>query len=257
MEKSPLPPDTGFDFVGLKNLRNDIYPAIDVLKSTSLQQPEKVVLITGAGRGLGRSMAIQYAHAKVSAIIICARTASELDEVEDRVKEANNDVTVLKEVLNVTDGAAVKALAKKVSDNFGRLDVLINNAGLSHAWNLVGETDPEDYWQVLEVNLRGPLLLTHAFLPLLVDTAKTNSTHVNIVNVTSIGAVAIMPGSSSYGISKLALQRLSEYVGVEYGAKGVNVVGIHPGGVETKLASGVEQIKSCKLLRQCFVKTTY
>lgn len=247
LENSPFPPESGFDFVGLNNLHNDIYPAIDASKTSGLQQPGKVVLITGAGRGIGRSMAIQYAHAKVSTIIICARTASELDEVSDHVKEANSAVTVQKEVLNVTDGAAVKKLAKRVSEELGRLDILINNAGLSRPWEPVGETDPEDYWQVLEVNLHGPLLLTHAFLPVLVKTAETNSTHVNIINVTSIGAVTVSPGGSSYSLAKLALQKLSEFVGVEYGAKGVNVVGIHPGGVVTKLANEIKEIKDCEL----------
>jgi len=176
-------------------------------------------------------------------IIICARTASELDEVEARIKETNAKVTVKKETLNVTDGAAVKALAQSVEQSFGRLDILINNAGLSRPWEPVGETDPEDYWQVLEVNLHGPLLLTHAFLPLLVKTAETQKTHVNVMNVTSIGAVMVSPGGSSYGIAKLALQRLSEFIGAEYGDKGVNIVGLHPGGVVTKLANVIEEIK--------------
>ncbi|KAF1927125.1 putative oxidoreductase ucpA [Didymella exigua CBS 183.55] len=224
LEKSPIPQDSGFDFVGLKNLRNDIYPAIDVSKSSGLQQPGKVVLITGAGRGIGRSMAIQYSYAKVSAIVICARTRSELDEVADRVKETSSAVT-------------------KVSDKFGRLDILINNAGLSRPREPVGETDPEDYWQVLEVNLHGSLLLTHAFLPLLLKTAERQSSHVNIINVTSIGAVTVSPGGSSYSLAKLALQKLSEFVGLEYSAKGVNVFGIHPGGVVTKLANEIKEIK--------------
>ena len=247
LEKSPFPPDAGFDFVGLNNLHNDIYPAIDVSKSSNLQQPGKVVLITGAGRGIGRSMAIQYARAKVSTIIICARTSAELDDVREQIAEvSNSSVTVVKETLNVTDGSAVKKLATKVSNDFGRLDILINNAGLSRPWEPVGDTDPEDYWQVLEVNLHGPLLLTHAFLPLLVKTAETEKTHVNIINVTSIGAVMVTPGSSSYSIAKVALQRLSEFVGVEYGQKGINVVGIHPGAVVTKLANEVKEIKDCE-----------
>jgi NAD(P)-dependent dehydrogenase (short-subunit alcohol dehydrogenase family) len=239
---------SGFDFPGTDNLRNDIYPAIDVSKTDSLQQPGKVVLITGAGRGIGRSMATQYASANVATIIICARTASELDEVEARIKETNSKVTVKKETLNVTDGAAVKALAQSVEQSFGRLDILINNAGLSRPWEPVGETDPEDYWHVLEVNLHGPLLLTHAFLPLLVKTAEAQKTHVNVMNVTSIGAVMVSPGGSSYGIAKLALQRLSEFIGAEYGDKGVNIVGLHPGGVVTKLANVIKEIKDCELL---------
>lgn len=248
LEKSPFPPDAGFDFVGLNNLHNDIYPAIDVSKTFDLQQPGKVVLITGAGRGIGRSMAIQYAYAKVSTIIICARTSSELDEVAARISDANSSVTVVKETLNVTDSSAVKTLAQKVRSSLGRLDILINNAGLSRPWEPVADTDPDNYWQVLEVNLHGPLLLTHAFLPLLVQTAETKASHVNVINVTSIGAVTVSPGGSSYAIAKMGLQRLSEFVGAEYGKKGVNVVGIHPGGVVTRLANEIKEIKDCECL---------
>jgi NAD(P)-dependent dehydrogenase (short-subunit alcohol dehydrogenase family) len=247
LHESPFPADSGFDFVGLNNLHNDIYPAIDVSKTASLQQPGKVVLITGAGRGIGRSMAIQYAFANVSTIVLSARTASELDEVEARVKEANSNVTVRKEVLSVTDAAAVKSLAHRIEHDFSRLDILINNAGLCRPWEPVGETDPEDYWQVLEVNLHGPLLVTHAFLPLLVKSAEEHGAHVNVINLTSIGAVTISPGGSSYSIAKMALQKLSEFIGLEYGDKGINVVGIHPGGVLTKLAQEIKEIRDCKM----------
>lgn len=246
LEKSPFPSDSGFDFVGLNNLHDDIYPAIDPSKSTTLHQPGKVVLITGAGRGIGRSMAIQYAHAKVSTIILCARTASELDEVEAAVKQVNSDVKVRKETISVTDRAAVQDLAQRVQQEVGRLDVLINNAGLSRPWEPIGNTDPDDYWQVLEVNLKGPLLLVHAFLPLLTSTASKHSTHVNVINVTSIGAVTVKPGGSSYALAKLALQRMSEFIGLEYADKGVDVVGLHPGAIPTKLANVIDEIKPCK-----------
>ncbi|KAH7063849.1 putative oxidoreductase ucpA [Paraphoma chrysanthemicola] len=239
-----LPPDAGIGFVGYDNLRANIYPAIDVSKTSALQQPGKVVLITGAGRGIGRSMAIQYALANVSTIIISARTASELDEVQARLQEVNPRVQVWKEVFSVLDHGAVKDLAKRVTEELGRLDILINNAGMSRDWTPTHEIDPEDYWNVMELNVRGPILLTHAFLPLLLKTAETNSVHVNLINVTSIGAITVSPGGGPYGISKLALQRQCEFLGIEYGAKGLNVVGIHPGVVETKLAKEVKALAS-------------
>lgn len=245
-QNSPFPSDSGFDFVGLSNLHNDIYPAISATHNPKLQQPSKIVLITGAGRGIGRAIALQYAHASADTLILCARTASELDEVETAISEIKASVRVRKEVLNVTDSAAVSSLAKTVTAEYGRLDVLINNAGVSRAWEPLHHTDPNDYWSVLEVNVKGPLLLLHAFLPLLVDTAEKQKTHVNVVNVSSIGAVSVAPGGSSYGIAKLALLRMSEFVALEYGGKGVDVVGLHPGGVVTKLAETIKEIKDCE-----------
>lgn len=245
LENSPFPPDSGFDFVGLKNLHNDIYPTIDPSQSRTLHQPGKVVLITGAGRGIGRAIAIRYAQAGVRTVILCARTSSELDEVETAIQQTNADVGVKKVTLNVTDSAAVAKLAKEVEQQHGRLDVLVNNAGMSTSWEPLADTDPEAYWKVLEVNLKGPLLLFHAFAPLLVRTVEAQGGHVNVVNVTSIGAVTVAPGSSSYAIAKLALQRMSEFVGLEYGDKGINVVGLHPGGVATKLAGHVKEIQDC------------
>ncbi|UPX16627.1 uncharacterized protein EKO05_0007017 [Ascochyta rabiei] len=239
----PLPPDSGYDFVGMANLHNDIYPAIDATSNPTLKQSGKVVLITGAGRGIGRAIALQYAHASASTIILCARTSSELDEVSSAIQKTNSSVRVRKEVLSVTDGPAIKKLAASVCDQEGRLDVLVNNAGMSCSWAPLADTDLEAYWTVLEVNLKGPLLLLHAFLPLLAATAAAQAAHVNVVNVTSVGAVIVSPGGSAYGVSKLALQRMSEFVAAEYGGRGVNVVGLHPGSVETKLSSGVEEIK--------------
>ncbi|XPS75580.1 hypothetical protein M3J09_007655 [Ascochyta lentis] len=153
-QTSPLPPDTGFDFVGMANLHHDIYPAIDATSNAALQQPGKVVLITGAGRGLGRAMALQYAHASAGTIILCARTSSELDEVASSIQKINSSVRVRKQVLSVTDGPAIKQLAASVRDEEGRLDVLVNNAGMTNPWAPLADADLDAYWAVLEVNLR-------------------------------------------------------------------------------------------------------
>ncbi|KAF2474884.1 NAD(P)-binding protein, partial [Lindgomyces ingoldianus] len=114
MADAPLPPHTGYAFPGLSNIHASIYPAIDTSTNPSLSQPGKVVLITGAGRGIGRSIALQYATASVSCLILCARTNSELDEVESRAKEINPSVRVMKFQLDVTSESAVKACFEAV-----------------------------------------------------------------------------------------------------------------------------------------------
>lgn len=241
-----MDPTSGFAFVGMENLHNDIYPLIDASKNKDLNQSGKVVLITGAGRGIGRAIALQYAHAQVASIILCARTSSQLDEVESAIKKINTSVKVTKVTLDVTDESAVKACAEAVKQNEGRLDVLINNAGATEPWRPLAKSKPSDWWNTLEVNLKGPYLLLNAFLSLLVETAKANNTVVDVVNMASIGAHVNSPGASGYGISKLALCRLTEFAVLESESELVNVVSMHPGGVLTALSKDVEQIKDCK-----------
>jgi NAD(P)-dependent dehydrogenase (short-subunit alcohol dehydrogenase family) len=99
----------------------DIYPAIDPTK-TDLSQPGKTVLITGGGRGIGRSTALRYAEAGVASIILCARTKSELGEVEQSIHNINSSIKVFKHQLDVTNDAQVAQIAGSIE----KLDVLIN-----------------------------------------------------------------------------------------------------------------------------------
>lgn len=237
------PPYTGFAFPGLDNLHNDIYPAINPAFTPTLHQPGKVILITGAGRGIGRAIALQFAHAKVLSINLVARTQAELDEVEKAILEIDDGIKVHKYTLNVTDNAAVAQLAREIRGEEGRLDVLVNNAGATADWVPMHEADPQEWWTAMEVNLKGPYLFIQAFLPLLVATHETHGTSTHIINMTSIGAHQVFPTASSYMVSKLALLRLSEFVHAGYAEKGVICVGVHPGGVATRMSEEQEVLK--------------
>ncbi|KAJ4344201.1 hypothetical protein N0V95_006241 [Ascochyta clinopodiicola] len=200
-------PETGYGFVGFDNLRNDIYPAISAKDTPALQQPDKVILITGAGRGIGRAMALQYAHAGVASIILCARTTSQLDEVESSIKAISASIRVSKHSIDVTSDSAVAKLAEEVQSKETRLDVLINNAGHSAPWIPLHESDPKEWWRTMEVNVKGPYLFAHAFLPLLLKTAEKTG-NVDVINVSSIGALAITPVASAYAINLIDTEDL-------------------------------------------------
>jgi NAD(P)-dependent dehydrogenase (short-subunit alcohol dehydrogenase family) len=241
--------ETGYAFVGHENLHNDIYPAIAAQQTSSLHQPGKVVLITGAGRGIGRAIAIQYAYANVASIILCARTASQLDEVASAIKTINSDIRVNKYPIDVTSETAVAALAEDIAKKEDRLDILVNNAGYSARWTPIHLSEPSDWWRSFEVNLKGPYLFARAFLPLLLKTAEKTG-HVDVVNVASIGAHQVNAVASNYTMSKLAVCRLTENIDVGYKDKGVIAVSVNPGGVETELASQeIDILKPCKLSR--------
>lgn len=242
----PLPPPhIGLDFTN--TIHKDINPSIDPTKS-DLSQPSKVVLITGAGRGIGRSIALRYAESGVASIILGARTSSELDEVEIAIKKINTTVKVHKLHLDITNESSVLAAAETIRKEEGRLDILVNNAGTSDPWLPIGEGVTSNYWQTWVVNIKGTYLMLNAFLPFMVETAAVQGT-VDIINLCSIGAHLVLKGASAYQASKLALLRLSEFVEVEYGDKAVNCFAVNPGGVLTELSKSIgEELRPCKSL---------
>lgn len=251
------PPETGYSFPGLENLHNDIYPAISAAQTPSLKQPGKVVLITGAGRGIGRSIALQYAYASVSTIILCSRTASQLDSVEAEIKKINESVNVKKLNIDVADEEAVRLSAETVKRDLGRLDILINNAGVNPPWAPLADTKPSDWWRTVEINLKGPYLFTQKFLPLMIETAEKNKTVVHLLNMSSIGATFALPTSSAYNLSKASLVRLTDFTHAEYGNKGVVAVSVHPGGVETELSKNEDLIKPCEYYSTDYYPTLF
>ncbi|KAL3421386.1 short chain dehydrogenase reductase [Phlyctema vagabunda] len=231
-----IPANSGYNFTN--QLHNDIYAAINPTKS-ELSQPSKVVLITGAGRGIGRSIALRYAESGVACLILCARTMSQLEATEKDIEAINPDVRVRVFAIDVTDEQNVVSLAQTVREEEGRLDILVNNAGNSPPWAPIAETRVESYWQTFELNLKGIYLMLKSLLPLLAETVKKENIAVDVVNLTSIGANVLLPGASAYGVSKLAVSRLTEFVKLEYGEQGVNCFAVHPGGVPTELSNGI------------------
>lgn len=163
------------------------------------------------------------------------------------IKKINTDIRVHKFTLDISDESKVLAVAEAVKKEEGRLDILVNNAGTGDPWQPITDGIADDYWRTVTVNLKGPYLLMKSFLPLMVETAKTTGTIVDVVNISSIGATAVTPGALSYQVSKLAVTRLTEFVQVEYGAQGVNCVAVHPGGVLTDLSKGIPpQFQACE-----------
>jgi NAD(P)-dependent dehydrogenase (short-subunit alcohol dehydrogenase family) len=156
------PPYTGYNFVD--TLCHDIYPAINPTKS-ELSQPSKVVLITGPGRGIGRSIALRYLESSVECIIICPRKASELEDVEQAIKKIDLHFRVHRFTLDITGEAKVFAVAEAVKKEEGRLDILVNNTGTVDPWKLIIDGVADEYWRTVTVNLKGPYLLMNLFCP--------------------------------------------------------------------------------------------
>lgn len=212
-------------------IHHDTYPTITAAKCK--QHFKRAVLVTGASRGIGRATAIAFAEAGASAIAIGARTS--LDNIEKAILEAaaksgHLAPQILKLALDISDEQSVANALSQTEQSFGRLDILINNAGRLEQWFPLADTDPKSWWSTWEVNVKGTYLMTRAFLPLLLKGGEKT-----IINVNSVGAHLTRPGASAYQTGKLAICRLTEFTTAEYSDQGVVVFALHPGAVDTEL----------------------
>lgn len=139
----------------------DIYPSIDPT-STSLSQPEKVVLITGGGKGIGHSIALCYAKANVACIILLSRTVSNLESVAAEIKTLNSKIRVRNFAIDATSEDEIQEVKEEVIKQEGRLDILVNNAGYTHPWVPISKASASEYWRTLELTSN---LLSCSFMP--------------------------------------------------------------------------------------------
>lgn len=193
------------------------------------------VIVTGGSKGLGRAMVLSFAKAGASYIAAGARSdMSQLgrDVVAAAVSAKRPIPKFLPVSLDVTDEKCVDAAANVVKREFGRCDILINNAGILGGLKPVAESDPAEWWQIFEVNLRGAYLTSRAFTPLLLHSEKGQKT---VINVSSVGAHLVNPAASAYQTSKLALLRLSQFIDRDYASQGLLSICIHPGNSPTDI----------------------
>lgn len=134
--------------------------------------------------------------------------------------------------LDVTDPAAVAALPDRVLQHFASIDGLINNAGIIQPFVKIAELSLNDANRVVAVNFTGPLMLIKAFLPILISRPEAH-----IVNVSSMGAYAPVPGQSVYGASKAAIAQLSDGLRSELQRNQIGVTTVYPGAINTNIAA--------------------
>ncbi|KAI1119733.1 hypothetical protein F5Y10DRAFT_259716 [Nemania abortiva] len=238
----PVPPNWGAEFV--KTARFDTYPYIDSAKRANCVG--KTVLITGGNKGIGRGIALSYARAGASKIVVTSRAEVEAetvrglkDEITGAAASAGHPAPeYMLLAMDVTDSASVEQAAAEVKERCGGLDILVCNAGFLAHYDKILDGDEKDWWKSFDVNLRGGYLVAKAFMPLLLSTKGGDKT---IISMSSTGAMHFHQGGSSYQISKFALLRLMEFLMAEYADQGLLAYSVHPGGVSTDLASRLPQ----------------
>ncbi len=185
----------------------------------------KVVMITGAGQGLGRALALACAQEGAN-LVVNSRNADSLDPVAQEVEGAG--VEVLAMPGDVSRSTHVEMLVSAAVERFGRIDVLVNNAGLLGP-RVPIEEYPEDEWRkVLEANLTGPFLLTKAVIPHMSEGGS-------IVNVTSGVSIEGRPRWGAYSVSKFGMEGLTQILAAELEERGTRVNSVDPGGMRTEM----------------------
>lgn len=185
---------------------------------------DKVAVITGAGRGIGRAIAQAYAQ-EGAHLVLAARDVVALEETRALVAEHKRDVLVLE--LDLREEESIRAMAEQVLIHFGHVDILVNNSGIAGPTAPLWEVDTHEWRETLDVNLTGPYLCCHALLPSMI--ARKNG---NVLMIGSITGKRPLPGRTPYAAAKLGLVGLMRTLAWELGPHNIRVNLISPGPVE-------------------------
>lgn len=192
---------------------------------------QKVIVITGAGSGIGRELAIQLA-AKGAVLALNDLKEDALAETWELLPEKAQG---LMKAFDVGDRNAVENFAAAVRKALGRVDMVVNNAGFTLAINPIIHSQVEDYERVLRVNLWGVIYGSLAFLPHLREHGEGC-----LVNISSVFGLMGFPGQAPYNVSKFGVRGFTETLRVEMRGTGLQVVCVHPGGIKTNIARNAE-----------------
>ncbi|KAI0299364.1 NAD-P-binding protein [Multifurca ochricompacta] len=223
---------------------HDVYSTIDPqIHFSEGTYRDKVVLITGASRGIGAETARYYARAG-AVIALVARDPTLLDSVKAEILQDVPEARVLAFAADVKDTSRVKEVVETTIQTFGRLDILIANAGAVRPFHKpFASLDPEGWWNTVEVNLRGVYNFVHFAIP------HIQEANGYVVAVSSAAAQIRGIGASDYCLSKHALGRFIEFIPLEY--PGVRAFSLHPGACDTTLGhdarSGIPMVDSLAL----------
>ncbi|PSK95532.1 short-subunit dehydrogenase, partial [Haloactinopolyspora alba] len=195
-------------------------------------RPGHTALITGASRGIGRALALGLADRGIN-VGLLARDGDRLAAVADECRR--RDVVAVAATADVTDGAEVAEAVAAVAGGLDRIDLLVNNAGaIEPVERPFLDTDVEDSWRVVEVNVRGPMLVTHAVLPVMLDGGGGR-----VVNLNSGSGYKAMDTYTAYAVSKGALARLTTQLDAQYRDQGVAAFDVAPGHVRTDMTTAM------------------
>jgi NAD(P)-dependent dehydrogenase (short-subunit alcohol dehydrogenase family) len=201
----------------------------------------KVAIITGASKGIGAATAKRMTELGVK-VVLTARSQDALQELAEEIKSNGGDAMAI--ACDVADYNQVNSAVAQAIMKFGKIDIVVNNAGLIDPIGHITDIAPEDWGKVIDVNVKGIFNMLHATLPGM----EARGEGV-VINISSGAAYGAMEGWSHYCSSKAAALMLTKATHKEYATKGIRVVGLSPGTVATDMqvnikASGINPVST-------------
>jgi 3-oxoacyl-[acyl-carrier protein] reductase len=210
------------------------------------QLANQIAVVTGAGRGIGRAIALTFAAA--GADIACvSRTMDNAEKVAGEVRALGRQAWA--HAVDVADAAAVAAAAEKILAEAGKVDILVNNAGVTRD-GLLMRMSEADWETVLNTNLKGAFLFTRAF-----SRSFLKQRSGRIINISSVIGLIGNAGQCNYAASKAGLLGLTKALAREFGSRGVTVNALAPGFIETDMTAGLPAEMKAGLLKQIPLNT--
>ncbi len=205
------------------------------------QLANQIAVVTGAGRGIGRAIALKFA-AEGADVVCVSRTAENSERVAAEVRALGRKAWAY--AVDVADAAAVEAAAEKILAECGRVDILVNNAGVTRD-GLLMRMSGEDWDAVLDTNLKGAFHVTKAF-----NRAMLKQRAGRIINISSVVGLMGNAGQANYAASKAGLIGFTQSCAREFASRNVTVNAIAPGFIETDMTAALNEAARAELLKR-------
>ena len=210
------------------------------LLSDAQHLSDRVALVTGASRGIGRAVALALATQGAKVVVNYARSQEAAQQVVSEIKEAGGEAIALQ--ADVSQAEAVDSLIEQTLAKLKRIDVLVNNAGITRD-TLLMRMKPEDWQAVLDLNLTGVFLCTKAVSKIMLKQRSGR-----IINITSVAGQMGNPGQANYSAAKAGVIGFTKTVAKELASRGVTVNAVAPGFIETDMTSALKSDEILKFI---------
>lgn len=200
----------------------------------------KVSIVTGAGAGMGKAIALLFA-AEGSKVVAADIDQKRLDVLKKEIKEKGGEITTI--IANMAKEEDIENMINTAITNYGTLDILVNNAGIMDSFQPVGEVENAMWERVMKINVEGPFKAMRSAVKIFLTKGKGN-----IINICSIGGLKGGAAGAAYTTSKHALVGLTKNTGYMYSKSGIRCNAIAPGAVNTSIAETIDMTKITPLV---------